>query len=87
VIAIAYRDFMERAALRRSLWLDVGRPDHPAPLFSFVGDELAERGGCGDEWYRSKIGLARLDLGVGEAGANETEKLGKVVRFANIKPE
>ena len=27
------------------LRLDVGRPDHLAPLLSFVGDELAEVGG------------------------------------------
>jgi hypothetical protein len=30
---------------RASFWLDVGRPDHLAPLLGFVGDELAEIGG------------------------------------------
>ena len=30
---------------RVSLCLDVGRPDHLAPLLGFIGDELAEVGG------------------------------------------
>jgi len=39
-----------------SLWLDVCGPDHVAPLLNFIGDELAEFGGRGDEWCASKVG-------------------------------
>src|SRR5262245_10449865 len=50
-----------------SVRLDVGRPDHLAPLLGFVGDELAEIGGRADKRRASKVGKPRLYLGIGEA--------------------
>src|SRR5262245_51643633 len=55
---------------RRSLRLDVGRPDHLAPLLGVVGDELAEIGGRADKRCASEVSQPRLDFGIGEAGVN-----------------
>jgi hypothetical protein len=52
----------------RSLRLDVGGPDHLAPLLGFVGDELTEIGGREREHLATEIGKPRLDFGIGEAG-------------------
>src|SRR5262249_16590076 len=51
-----------------SVGLDIGRPDHLAPLLGFVSDELAEVGGRARKHRVAQIGDARLDLDVGEAG-------------------
>ena len=53
-----------------SLRLDVGRPDHLAPLLGFVGDELAEVGGRKREHVATQFGKPRLHLGIGEAGVD-----------------
>src|SRR5215470_11215812 len=51
---------------RDSLRLDVGRPDHPAPLLGLLGDELAEVGGRAGKHGAAELGEPRLRLGVGE---------------------
>src|SRR5262245_50380406 len=53
-----------------SVRLDVGGPDHLAPLLGFVGDELAEFGGRHRHRHAAQIGEPRLDRGIGEAGVN-----------------
>src|SRR5262249_40062747 len=50
-----------------SFRLDVGRPDHLAPLLGFIGDELAEIDGRAYERRAAEFGEPRLDLGIGEA--------------------
>jgi hypothetical protein len=46
------------------LRLDVCGPDHLAPLFGFVGDELTEVGGRLGERRGAQVGQARLDVGI-----------------------
>src|SRR5258705_6597235 len=50
-----------------SLWSDVGRSDHLAPLLDFLRDELSEIGGRAAEHRAVQVGKPRLHLGVGEA--------------------
>src|SRR6186713_39803 len=52
------------AGSRGSLRLDVGRPDHLAPLLGLVGDELAEVGGRKREHVAAQFGKPRLQLGI-----------------------
>src|SRR5580704_11214639 len=52
----------ERALLR----LDIGRPDHLAPLLGFVGDELAEVGGRAGDYRAAQVGKPRFHRRVGE---------------------
>src|SRR5262249_7325974 len=59
-----------RRGSRGSLGLDVGRPDHLAPLLGVVGDELSEIDGRADKRRASKVGKPRLHLGIGEAGVD-----------------
>src|SRR5262245_9226432 len=56
--------------LPASLRLDVRRPDHLAPFFSFVSDELAEIPGREREHCATQISKARPQLGVGEGCIN-----------------
>ena len=58
---------MSRAGLLR---LDVGGPDHLAPLLGLVGDELAEVGGRADKRCASQVGKLRLHFGIGESSVN-----------------
>src|SRR5262245_34417928 len=37
-----------------------------APLFSFLGDDFAERGGSARKWHATQVDKPRLDLGIGE---------------------
>src|SRR5262249_16925951 len=63
--------FAERALWnrpRRSLHLDVGRPDHLAPLLRFVSDELSKVGGGTREHRSSQVGEAFLHVGIGKSG-------------------
>src|SRR5262249_26539999 len=53
-----------------SLWLDVGRPDHLAPLLGFVGDEPAKVGGREHKWCAPHVGEPRLHFGIEEASVN-----------------
>ena len=76
---------------RGSLRLDVGRPDHLAPLLGFVGDELAEVGGRARKRRAAEVGEPRLDLGIGEAGVDLLVELvddlgGRVLRRADAEP-
>src|SRR5215471_19998193 len=48
------------------LWLDVGRPDHLAPLLGFVGNEFAEVGGRASKHTDAHVGEPPLQLGIGE---------------------
>src|SRR6516165_12075771 len=50
--------------------LDVGRPDHLAPLLGFVSDELAEFGRRHRQRYAAEVGKPRLHLGIGEGGVD-----------------
>src|SRR5207248_4093714 len=63
----SFNGFMEYwMGTAASVRLDVGRPDHLAPFFSFVSDELTEVGGRTGEHGATQF-EQRLDLGVGEA--------------------
>ena len=46
---------------------EVGRPDDRAPLFGFLGDELAELDGRQDERRGPELGQARIDSGIRKA--------------------
>ena len=48
--------------------LDVGPPDHLAPLLGFLGDQLAEVGGRARKRPASQVGKPSLHLGIGERG-------------------
>jgi len=50
--------------------LDVGRPDHLAPLLGFVGNELAEVGWRAGHLNAALIGKLRLQLGISKAGVD-----------------
>jgi hypothetical protein len=50
-----------------SVCLDIGRPNHLAPLLDFVGDELAKVRGRARKRCAPQIGHPRLQLGIGEA--------------------
>src|SRR5262245_62391437 len=50
-----------------SLRLDIGRADDVAPLFGFVGDELAEIRRRAGQWGSSHAREARLQYRIGEA--------------------
>src|SRR5262249_181155 len=47
--------------------LDLGRPDHRAPLFGFIGDELAEVAGQTRNRRAAKIGKPRFQFGIGKS--------------------
>src|SRR5215475_15576942 len=49
------------------LWLNVGRPDHLAPLLSIVGDKLTEVAGRARKDAAAEVGKPRLDIGIGKA--------------------
>src|SRR5262245_54575301 len=55
---------------RASLRLDVGRPDHLAPLLGLVGNVLAEVGGRHRHWRAAQVEQPGRDLFVGESGVN-----------------
>src|SRR5215471_14558773 len=57
--------FMEHLA--RSLRLDVGRPDHLAPLLGFFGNERFEIGRRATEDNPAQIHELCLHFGIGEA--------------------
>jgi len=48
---------------RTSLRLDVGRPDHLAPLFDFVGDQLSKVSGRARKHSAAKVVKPRFNLG------------------------
>src|SRR5215510_10858346 len=50
-----------------SFRLDVGRPDHLAPLLSIVGDKLTEVAGRARKDAAAEVGKPRLDIGIGKA--------------------
>src|SRR5215469_17146039 len=60
--------FRATVGLPRSLRLDVGRPDHLAPLLSFVGNELSKVGGRTCEHRTSQVSQALLHVGISERG-------------------
>src|SRR5262249_54274579 len=66
--AISLNGLYGISARRPALFrLDVGRPDHLAPLFGLVGDEFAEVGGRARERLAPQVGKPRLHLWIGEA--------------------
>ena len=50
--------------------LDVGRPDHLAPLFGVCRDEHAEVGGRPQKRRATQFGKSRLDFGVNECSVD-----------------
>src|SRR5215467_13060258 len=72
ISASACSSFMARSGAwrPRSLWLDAGEPDHLAPFFCFVGDELAERGGRSRQWHVSEVGETGVQLGIDKPGVD-----------------
>jgi hypothetical protein len=50
-----------------SLSLDIRGADHLAPLFGFVGDQLAEVGGRTGKHNAAQVGKPRFNLGIDEA--------------------
>src|SRR5260370_21962048 len=71
--------------------LDVGSPDYLGPLLGFVGDELAEVAGRAWKHGATKVGKARLHLGIGEALIDLLVQLindlrGCALRSADPKP-
>src|SRR5262249_31290429 len=48
-------------------WLDVGRPDHLAPLLGFAGDELAQFGRRHRHRRPAEFDETCLKLGIGQA--------------------
>src|SRR5215510_14570942 len=54
----------------QSLRLDVGHPDHLAPLLGFVRDQLAEVSRRARKRRAAQIGKPRLDLGICERGVD-----------------
>ena len=63
--AFAERDFMECAL--DLLGLDIGRPDHLAPLLGFGGNESSEIGGRARKRRRTQIGQPRFYVGFGKS--------------------
>jgi hypothetical protein len=59
--------------------LDAGVANDFAPLFRFVGDELAEIGRRTDQHHAAHVGEPRFDRGIGEAGIGLP-----VERFDNV---
>src|ERR1700704_2726476 len=60
---------------RRSLRLDIGRPDHLAPFLGFVSNQLAEVGGRARKHRAAKVGKPRLQLGIGEPRVDRLAEL------------
>src|SRR5262249_27013291 len=54
----------------QSLWLDAGEPDHLAPFFCFVGNELSERGGRSRQRYVSEVSETGIQLGIDKPGVD-----------------
>ncbi len=52
------------------LALDVGCPDHFAPLLGFVCDQLCKVDGRQHEHSATEVGKPRLHLGIGEASVD-----------------
>src|SRR5262245_12006711 len=57
------------------LRLDVGRPNHLAPLLGFVGDELAEVGRRANKHRAAEVSKPRLQPRIGNTGVNLLVKL------------
>src|SRR5262249_18286128 len=51
----------------RSVWPDIGRPDHLGPFLGFVRDELSEVSGRERKRRAGQFGEPRLQLGIGKA--------------------
>ena len=53
-----------------SVRLDVGRPDHLAPLLGVFDNELAKIHNCHRRWNAAHLGKSRHHLGIAEASIN-----------------
>src|SRR5215468_6675182 len=66
-------EFTERGIRIRtcqSLRLDAGEPDHLAPFFCFIGDELAELGGRSRQRHVSQVSKTAVQLGIDKPGVD-----------------
>ena len=61
-----------------SLRLDVGRPDHLAPLLGLVGDEPSKVGGRARKYAAAEIGKPRLHLGISERSVDPPVELSTI---------
>jgi hypothetical protein len=55
---------------RASLRLDIGGPDHLAPLLGFLRDQLPEVGGRARQRRTPHVGKARLERGLAKRGVD-----------------
>src|SRR5215510_6328328 len=69
-ISIAYRQLWNLVDLRGLIGLDVGRPDHLAPLFGFIRDELAELGRRHRHRGVAEVGKPDLHSRISKGGFN-----------------
>src|SRR5712671_6390874 len=66
-VDVTKRDLCDIHSRGDLLRLDVGRPDHLAPLLSFLDNELPEFSRRTGKRNATQVGKARLDVGVGES--------------------
>src|SRR5712691_11135277 len=64
--ALELPDKFARAGTLALIQLDIGRPDHFAPLLGFLSDELAEVGGRARKCRAAQIGKPHFRVRVGE---------------------
>src|SRR5215831_11903091 len=86
-LPIAEQKIMTAASVR----LDIGGPDHFAPLLGLVGDKLTEVPGRARKYAAAEVGKPRAHLGVGERSVDFRVELfnnfvGLVLGRANTPP-
>ena len=70
MLALRLTGFVSLSKANSSLRLDTGRAYHLAPLFGFVGDQLAERGWLTGQRHVAEVGEAGVELGIDKPGVD-----------------